>query len=137
MPIRTLKRVVLIDDSAADLFLNRLVLEELSWIEHIDAYTYADEALAALTAPDAPDVDLILLDVNMPRMNGFEFAEAYEAAVPPDAAPVILMLSTSTHPEDIHRAKQLDCIRDYLTKPLATEHIHAILHEHFSTGEAS
>ncbi|MEM1094874.1 MAG: response regulator [Bacteroidota bacterium] len=129
-----LDRVVLIDDSTADLFLNQMVLEESGRVSQIDTYTYADEALAALTTPDAPPVDLILLDINMPRMNGFEFAEAYEAAVDLDTAPVILMLSTSKHEEDTRRAQQYACIRAYINKPFTAAQFTAVLEQHFAPG---
>ncbi|MEM6647869.1 MAG: response regulator [Bacteroidota bacterium] len=132
MAYPSLDRVVLVDDSTADLFLNQMVLEESGRVTHIDTYTYADEALTALTAPGAPAVDLILLDVNMPRMNGFEFAEAYEAAVDPGTAPVVLMLSTSMHEEDTRRARQYTCIRDYINKPLTAKRFTAILEQHFA-----
>jgi len=74
---------------------------------------------------------LVLLDVNMPVMNGVEFLEAYQQ-LPPDRrqAVVIVMLTTSLHPRDLARIQALP-IAGLVSKPLSEEKINAILREHF------
>jgi CheY-like chemotaxis protein len=80
------------------------------------------EALARLH--DA-DVDLVLLDINMPRMDGFELLERMRAEKMLDRVAVV-MCSTSTYEEDILRAKELGAC-GYLTKPPDFSRLKSIL----------
>jgi CheY-like chemotaxis protein len=63
----------------------------------------------------AADIDLVLLDINMPRMDGFELLERMRAEKMLDRVAVV-MCSTSTYEQDISRAKHLGAC-GYLTKP--------------------
>jgi len=69
--------------------------------------------------PDAFPPALILLDINMPRVDGFEFLARLEAMglveVLRDTA--IVMLSSSTLPGDRERALAHAIVRDYMIKP--------------------
>lgn len=74
---------------------------------------------------------LILLDVNMPVMNGFEFLEAYDQLPFTSKTPVIIiMLTTSLHPRDVERVQRLG-ITDFVNKPLTKEKVNDILKAHF------
>jgi CheY-like chemotaxis protein len=72
----------------------------------------------------------VLLDINMPRMDGFELLERMRAEKLLDSVSVV-MCSTSTYQEDISRAKDLGA-HGYLTKPPNFERLRAILKK--STG---
>ena len=65
---------------------------------------------------DAPEPDLILLDLHMPRMNGFEVLEAIKADERLRHIPVVVMTSSSAE-EDIRRVYQLQCA-SFITKPV-------------------
>jgi CheY-like chemotaxis protein len=74
---------------------------------------------------------LILLDMKMPRMNGFEFLQAYaQRPERHNPAVVIIMLTTSLNPKDVEQMQGLP-IAGYLTKPLTREKIDQVLLEHF------
>lgn len=75
---------------------------------------------------------LVLLDVNMPVMNGFEFLEAYDHLdITPKEHIIIIMLTTSLHPRDVERVQQLG-IAGFMNKPLTKEKINDILKAHFN-----
>lgn len=70
--------------------------------------------------------DLILLDINMPRMNGFEFIEEFKKIKDKLQQVSIYMVSSSIDPDDLQKAKELVEITDYIVKPLERDVIRKI-----------
>lgn len=115
-----LDRILLIDDSEPDLIYTRIVLERARIVREIVDFESARDALDWLERPDCPSVDLILLDINMPGMNGFDFLRAYEAATVRRHTPSVVMLSSSADPADRRCAEGFGSVRGFVTKPLAS-----------------
>jgi signal transduction histidine kinase len=114
----TLANVLLVDDNEADLELAQIMLGEkarlrCNFLVAHDAY----EAFDILRGKDqnAGAVDLILLDINMPGMNGLEFLGHMRAEDTFSSLPVV-MCSTSAYDKDITRAAELGAL-GYITKP--------------------
>ncbi|WP_232341324.1 response regulator [Hymenobacter ginkgonis] len=97
-----------------------------------------DVLATSCTTPDAPTCPaLILLDVNMPVMNGFEFLTAYrQLPLAQQQAIVIVMLTTSLHARDVERAQELP-VAGFLNKPLTADKIAKILTDYFPANHAS
>ena len=134
--MQKLAAILLVDDDPTSNYLHQLLLEELAVADQLLVATNGAEALHILTHVLPPDAAaagpvLVLLDVNMPVMNGLEFLEAYQQ-LPPDRrqAVVIVMLTTSLHPRDLARIQALP-VAGLVSKPLSEEKINAILREHF------
>lgn len=108
--------IMVIEDSLADQFLIAAAIKDYHPdTEIITAYDGL-EALEKLQGlQSAPD--LIFLDLNMPRMNGFEFLDAYHAQADEGCAN-IAVLTSSLREEDRQKALSYRCVRDYLSKPL-------------------
>lgn len=115
-----LKQILCVDDSEADQYLHQYRIKAANPDVRIRAVYDGDEALEALREPGYKP-DLILLDINMPRMNGFDFLEVYEAEFPKADAAVVVMLTSSLHEADRQRAKQFDVVRAFLYKPLSDD----------------
>jgi CheY-like chemotaxis protein len=113
---------------------------ELAQIQLIDAnrlrckVLVAHDGLEALARLRDTEIDLVLLDINMPRMDGFELLERMRAEKLLEHMPVV-MCSTSTYEEDILRAKDLGAC-GYLPKPPDLIRLRSIL-ENFTTLEIS
>lgn len=112
-------RVLIIDDNENDLLFARLIMERLGDTFEVVEHESAKAALAFLR--DQPDhgIALILLDINMPGMNGFEFLEAYDGLLAEQRAhAVVVMLTSSPDPRDQARAATFASVKGYITKPI-------------------
>ena len=119
-----IQNAMLIDDELIDQKQYQRVLRRSGIVENILVFSYAYEAFDFLRDNDDHVADVIFLDINMPRMNGFEFLEKVTNELKRKVAHVvIIMLTTSLDPKDRERAAEFDIVRDYLNKPLAIEHV--------------
>jgi CheY-like chemotaxis protein len=127
---------LLVDDDETTNYLNQTLLQRLNVTDTVLVAGNGQEALDLLQAhcaqaasPTCPA--LILLDMKMPIMNGFEFLQAYTQRPPTEnPAVVIIMLTTSLNPHDVARMQHMP-IHGYLTKPLTRDKITQVLQEHF------
>ena len=71
-----LNRILLIDDDVNSNFYNRILFEQAKVCDEIIEFQNAEEGLDYLKNEN--EVSLILLDINMPIMNGWQFLEAYD-----------------------------------------------------------
>ncbi|SHJ53700.1 CheY chemotaxis protein or a CheY-like REC (receiver) domain [Hymenobacter daecheongensis DSM 21074] len=128
--------ILLIDDDQTNNFLNQNLLNRLGVAERLLVALDGQEALAQLRehcAPPTPTCPtLILLDVNMPGMNGVQFLEAYQhLPLARQRTIVILMLTTSLHPRDVERVEQLNLVNGFVSKPLTAQKVAELLHTYF------
>ena len=81
---------------------------------------------------DTYKIDLIFLDINMPKMNGWEFIEEFKKIDPIKRRKiVVVILSTSINPDDYNRAQDSAEISDFETKPLDADAIENIIYKFF------
>jgi CheY-like chemotaxis protein len=134
---------LLVDDDETTNFLNQALLQRMAVTDTVLVAGNGQEALELLhthcVAPPLPTCPaLILLDMKMPRMNGFEFLQAYTQRPATDnPAVIIIMLTTSLNTQDVEKMQGLP-IAGYLTKPLTRDKVNQLLEKHFSqsTGES-
>lgn len=121
--------VVLIDDSDVDNYIHRRVLLRSELVGTVIEFESAIDALAFFKSGEQ-SVSLVLLDINMPRMNGFEFLEQYNALDESLRAEVVIfMLTSSEHSDDRTRAQGLGV--GFASKPLTLAGVKSIAAEHF------
>lgn len=126
--------ILLIDDDGPTNFLHEIVIKEADCAKKVVAVRGAQEALDFLSeqkSNGAPDVDLIFLDINMPRMTGWDFLEEYVKFNRNGQGRIIIMLTTSLNPYDEQRARKIESITDFVSKPLTVEMLHQIVENHF------
>jgi CheY-like chemotaxis protein len=128
-------RVMLIDDNFIDLKINSKVILISKLFHDIIQFHSAEEALAYLNQHiSEPDLlpHLILLDIQMPEMDGFEFLDSYKA-FPPIVKDhcLIAMLSSTLDFGDIKKAEANPHVIKLLKKPLSTAELEVIYKAHF------
>ena len=120
--LRILTRIMLLDDDEIDQMACNRLIKRTEVTRDLVSFTTPATALAFLSDPECPPVDLILLDVNMPRMDGFEFLEAAHKLVAlPVMPPVLVMLATPLGPFHRDQARKFGVIKGYLDKPLSAD----------------
>lgn len=119
-----MKNILLVDDDNVFNFLSTKLLQWSGLANEIQTALNGQEALDLLNnyyMGTAARPDVILLDLNMPVMDGFSFLEAFQKISWPRKHKVCIIIVTSSHnPKDMARAKQMG-VAHYLTKPLSQE----------------
>lgn len=110
--------VMLIDDEEVDQMLYSRIVERSKHADTILSFLDAEKALTYLVSDEKPRPDLVLLDINMPRMDGFEFLDHLVEHMGKDVAPMIILLTTSFDPQDRARAEACDMVHGFCRKPL-------------------
>lgn len=121
------KTIMLIDDNQIDQMLHKRIVERSGLFDNILSYLYADEALEYLKGGGLPKPDIILLDINMPRMDGFEFLEMHSKLPADGKSAVVVMLTTSLDVQDKKRASEFDQVRGFVNKPLSEQILESIV----------
>jgi CheY-like chemotaxis protein len=119
--VKKVKSILLIEDDEITNFLNQTVIEETGIAEEIVVTFNGLEGLTYLQSLRSPQdfPDLILLDINMPVLDGFSFLEEYYKLPMADGASTkIVVLSTSSTSSDMNQMKSLG-ITTCLLKPLS------------------
>jgi response regulator RpfG family c-di-GMP phosphodiesterase len=114
---------LLVDDSEFDLFLNKELIATGEIPAFVQSFKSAEDALDYIikAGDDLPE-SIILLDLQMPVMNGFEFVEQFSVLSESLKKKIkIFMLSSTADREDVEKAKANDHIIDILSKPLNVE----------------
>lgn len=120
--MKALERVMLVDDDTVTNMLHTRVIERSGRVSSICVATDGEEALGLIESDLASGValpELILLDINMPGMGGFEFLEIYQKLVIPNTEQlIIVMLSTSLLKADHDRAAADPNVHSFCEKPM-------------------
>jgi two-component system chemotaxis response regulator CheY len=106
-------RILIVDDSSLVRLYYRDALERAGF--EIDQAINGIEALEKIFAHR---FDLVIVDVNMPRMDGFSFLRVLRAQAPEIASVPALMISTESAPQDIAEARSAGA-NYYLVKPVS------------------
>jgi two-component system chemotaxis response regulator CheY len=110
-----MKRVLIVDDSLTVRLYLRQALEALGRLEVVEAQNGVEGLEQALLAP----VDLFLVDVNMPKMDGYTFVREVRSRPELRAIPII-MATTDDRPADRDKAYAVGA-NLHLAKPLVAE----------------
>lgn len=116
-----MKTILIIEDNEADQFLGQAIISSVRPDIEILKAGDGQQALEILEEI-GKEPDLILLDINMPRMDGHQFLEAFTDHNAREI-PVVVMLTSSDQERDKEQAMAYRCVKDYLLKPIKKENI--------------
>lgn len=125
------QRILIVDDSPLLRALARRAVEQAGALpERVREAANGREALDALTQEPA---DVVLLDLNMPVMDGYEFLAA-RMKDPALGAMQVVLVTTEGNKKRLERATQFGVIH-YLRKPFEPEELRALAHQLFEAKE--
>lgn len=123
--------ILLIDDDAEDNYFHQVVIDEMNITEHVEVALDGLEALRFLKKENQTPPELIFLDINMPKMNGWEFLKEHNKLSENQKAKVIVVMLSSSNPEDKKRAAEFPETIDFNYKPLTEKSVMKILEDYF------
>lgn len=125
--------ILLIDDDKATNWLHQILINKLECADEIVIKGNGREALDYLLSPEPkPRIDLILLDLNMPVMDGWEFLARYkEADFDQKDTAVLTVLTSSLNPDDEKKIRALGGSHGYHQKPLYMDSLEGLLRMYF------
>ena len=107
--------VLIVEDSLDDLFLLRRIFNKLKLEHQIQSVQDGDAAIRYLEDPTKPRPKLILLDLHLPKVSGFEVIAWVRGHSELRNLPIVI-LTSSSEPQDLKRAYDLGA-NGYLVKP--------------------
>jgi len=117
-----LQYCLLIDDNVVDRFVHRRLIQHhgiANEVHELDNGKSALEYLNQCLSGEVPIPDLILLDLMMPEMDGFQFLKHYEIWLQKaNVKPFLFMVSSTEDDRDLQRARENRNIVKLLRKPL-------------------
>jgi CheY-like chemotaxis protein len=126
-------RILIIDDNLIDQIVTKQLLKKQLHLPSIEVVDSGKKALQWLAnyKKEPNDFLILLLDIKMPEMDGFEFLEEFENQQYniTNTDFTIIMLSSSLDPKDRKRAKNNVYVKTLLSKPLQVEEFTLLLPE--------
>jgi len=110
------KPILLVEDDRVDAMTVQRALNDIHVANKLDTVTNGEEAIAYLQNENMENPCIILLDINLPRMNGMEFLQAAREKSLLDRIPVVV-LTTSKNDQDIVESFKLG-VAGYMLKPV-------------------
>ena len=134
-------KIVVVDDDDTDRYILKRAVQSLNYDVDFIEFESGDHFINVVKEPETraasfgvpPPPILVFLDINMPRMNGFEVLKSLKALLADDDQFfVVTMYSSSNHAEDRADALQYKFVKDYVVKPITSDRLDEIITRHFS-----
>jgi CheY-like chemotaxis protein len=129
-------KIICVDDDPIALLLSKLVLAKADFASQVITAANGEIALEYLEKPEVIEEHknsnnplIILLDLNMPVMDGWEFLEQFSKTLYKEHYQTtrIILLSSSIDPNDIERSKEFSMVMDFIPKPLTKDMLNDIM----------
>lgn len=122
------KKVILVDDDDTNNFISRRLLHIYDPTINVTEFIDPEAALTSFKEGKQSDAQLVLLDINMPKINAWQFLESLKELKCSD----IIILTSSIDPKDRLKAKEIQTVKGFWTKPLSLEMINGYFSNNYS-----
>jgi CheY-like chemotaxis protein len=141
--LKGLNCILLVDDDDVNNYLNKLLIEKSGIDVHVEIALNGLIALEYLTSTGRykenntfPKPGIIFLDINMPRMNGWEFLDEYNKLDDNQKGKIVIaMLTSSNNTDDLNTALKEYRLSEYIFKPLTLKKLEEVIYNHFPEEE--
>jgi len=126
-----LDEIILIDDDKMTTLLNKKLVEQVLPDGLISSFENGEKGLSyMLSVLDKARKTLVIVDIEMPVMDGFEFLSIYENAIAyQDHSFTVCLLTGSQDEQDFEKSKKFPSVLGYATKPLTKEKIKTLIEQ--------
>lgn len=121
-----IKKTYIIDDDSIFTFVMKKLLDKHQGFGSVVDFKDGHEALNLLFSKDADLPCIILLDLNMPLLDGWQFLDELQASKVWEQLNVFI-LSSSIDYHDIEKSKQYSVVKDFISKPIDHSKLDIIL----------
>jgi len=142
----SLRSILLVDDDHISNLFNKIFISKLELDIEVDIAVNGQVALDFINGTELTKMKssmlspcLLLLDINMPIMNGWEFLETYESTIKNSLKNEIFIVVLTTSEEEADRVKAAGnpSVREFVQKPLSERKIKALINTYFQSMETS
>ncbi|MDH5397323.1 MAG: response regulator [Cyclobacteriaceae bacterium] len=138
MTTKTLNKILIIDDNEIDQYITKSVIELAGIGDVTDVESNVSEALYYLQQcidQGNPLPDLLLIDIHMPILNGWDFLTEYRKfTFDSGKEPVLIMFSSSINKNDRKHVVEFTEIAEFIEKPITVEKFQMIVEKHFNAS---
>jgi len=119
-----LNKVLCVDDDEVTLMICKIIIGNCKLGKEVVRAMNGQQALDVFNNdPAASEIELILLDINMPVLNGWDFMDAFSSMSSRFPKVKVAILSSSVNPEDVSKAKTYSYAIGFISKPLTEDSV--------------
>ncbi|MBC5772715.1 response regulator [Pontibacter sp. KCTC 32443] len=142
--MKKIPSILLVDDDETTNYINKLIINRAAITDDLliatngkDAIELVRERFNSTGGKDYAGVPkLILLDINMPIMDGFGFLDTIKSEVCfKDPSMVVAVLTTSLNPQDIERVREAG-VKEFVNKPLTKQSLENLIEKYFEKNSS-
>ena len=124
--MRKVNLTYIVDDDKIFVFVLKRILEKNKNFNQVLDFKNGKEVLNKLFDSDIVLPDIILLDINMPVIDGWQFLEQIEKLPNKEELNVFIM-SSSIDANDIEKSKSFSTVKDFISKPINNDKINKLI----------
>lgn len=117
LSLKKIKTLLVVEDNKATCFLNQIIIKKTGLVENIMTVNNGKEALAIIESDIIPEI--ILLDINMPIFNGWDFLNSFYKHPKYSTSKIVIMLGETLSKDMLEIATNKYNIYNYISKVIS------------------